>query len=73
YRYAIGYLKPFSEAAPRHPRIHAILGQCYEAVGDYQSAYGQYTMQLKVAPNNDAGGVARSRSRAIEMQFAPKK
>jgi predicted Zn-dependent protease len=73
YRYAIGYLKPFSEAAPRHPRIHAILGQCYEAVGDYQSAYSQYTMQLKVAPNNDAGGVARSRAQAIQMQFAPKK
>jgi len=34
-----------AEAVPGHPRFHAIPGQCYESVGDYQSAYNQYTMR----------------------------
>ena len=69
YKYAIGYLKPFSESVPNHPRIHAILGQCYEGAGDYQSAYAQYTMQLKVAPGGEAGNVAKTRANALRLKY----
>lgn len=69
YKYAIGYLKPFSESMPNHPRIHAILGQCYEGAGDYQLAYNQYAMQLKVAPGGEAGNVARTRVNALKLRY----
>ncbi|MEN6617637.1 MAG: M48 family metalloprotease [Syntrophorhabdus sp.] len=69
YKYAVQFLKPFSDSVPNHPKIHAILGQCYENIGDVQAAYTQYTMQLKVNPNNDAGTTARTRSQAIRMKL----
>ncbi|HBL23310.1 MAG TPA: hypothetical protein DDZ40_04255, partial [Deltaproteobacteria bacterium] len=68
YKYALIYLKPFSDAVPKHPRIHAVLGQCYEQVGDYPSAYNQYGMQLQVSPNSEAGKLARTRAQALKMK-----
>lgn len=69
YKSAIGYLKPLSESVPDHPRIHAILGQCYEATGQYQAAYAEYVMQLKVAPDSEAGNVAKTRANAIRLKY----
>jgi beta-barrel assembly-enhancing protease len=65
YKSAIGQLAPVAQAQPRHPRIHGVLGACYEAVGDSQSAYNAYVMQVKVDPNSEAGKQAAGRAKVL--------
>jgi beta-barrel assembly-enhancing protease len=66
FKAAIPHLARVAEARPNHPNIHGVLGQCYEQVNDLQSAYNQYTIQLKVAPNNEVG--KRSADRAGRLK-----
>lgn len=66
YRTAVNHLKPFADAQPKHPTIHGVLGICYEYVGDTNSAYNQYAMQVKVAPNNDMGKQASGRINTLK-------
>lgn len=73
YSSAIPHLQSFIQANPRHPQINTILGQCYEGVGDLRSAYNAYAAQINVAPNNDAGRLARTRAQAIQTGLAPNK
>ncbi|HEX2967082.1 MAG TPA: tetratricopeptide repeat protein, partial [Syntrophorhabdaceae bacterium] len=65
YRSAIEQLKEFAEAQPKHPRIHGILGECYERVGDLQSAYNEYTLQTQIDPNSEIGKYSATRASAI--------
>lgn len=65
YRAAIPNLKFVAEAQPKHPRVHGILGMCYEQVNDLSSAYTAYAMQLRVDPNNEVGKEAATRARVI--------
>ncbi|HPU29184.1 MAG TPA: M48 family metalloprotease [Syntrophorhabdaceae bacterium] len=66
---AIKYLKPFSEAYPKHPEIHGILGICYERIKNIRAAYEEYTMQIKVAPDNEMGRHAKSRLNILRNYF----
>ncbi len=61
YRQAIPPLKEVASAVPGHLEIHGMLGISYEAVGDSRSAYDEYILQLRVAPNNEYGRYAQSR------------
>jgi Flp pilus assembly protein TadD len=68
YKTAVNHLKPFADAQPKHPTIHGVLGICYENVGDANSAYNQYLMQVKVAPNNDMGKQAAGRINTLKSR-----
>ncbi|NIT04265.1 M48 family metalloprotease, partial [Candidatus Saccharibacteria bacterium] len=61
YRQAIPPLKEVASAVPGHLEIHGMLGISYEAVGESRSAYDEYVLQLRVAPNNEYGRYAQSR------------
>lgn len=65
YKTAVNHLKSFADTHPKHPEIHGILGLCYENVNDPSSAYREYAMQFKVAPNNDMGRRAVGRLQAL--------
>ncbi len=67
YKTAIPHLKLFSEAHPKHPEIHGILGICYENINDLYSAYEEYVMQLKVNPTNEMGRHAASRVGVLRL------
>jgi predicted Zn-dependent protease len=61
YRQATPLLKDVASTVPGHPEIHGMLGISYEALGDVRSAYNEYVLQVRVAPNNEYGKYARSR------------
>ena len=67
YREAIPHLKKYAEANPKHPEIFGVLGICYENTGDQSSAYQAYSLQVKVAPDNEMGKHAASRIPAIRQ------
>jgi beta-barrel assembly-enhancing protease len=73
YRAAIPHLSAFAEAKPKHPTIHTLLGQCYENVGDKKSAYDQYLMQVKAAPDGEAGKLASQRVTVLKPVVDPPK
>lgn len=62
---ALRQLNMFAEARPRHTEIHGIIGQCYEAIGDVRSAYDEYIMQVKIAPDTEMGVFAAKRLKAL--------
>ena len=66
YKEATPYLKTVAEGKPKHPEIHGILGICYENSGDISSAYNEYTVQVKVAPDNEIGRHAAARAKALK-------
>jgi tetratricopeptide (TPR) repeat protein len=67
YKTAVPHLNLFADVQPRHPEIHGILGICYENINDIYSAYNEYVMQLKVAPNNEMGKHAASRAAVLRL------
>lgn len=67
YNQALKYLKPFAGAQPGHPEIHGALGICYENLNDIYSAYNEYMLQLRVAPNNEMGRYAASRAAVLRL------
>jgi predicted Zn-dependent protease len=67
YKTALPHLNLFADVQPRHPEIHGILGICYENINDLYSAYNEYVMQLKVAPNNEMGKHAASRAAVLRL------
>ncbi len=69
YRNAIAYLKPFADAQPKHPRVHGILGMCYENVGDVNNAYNEYVKQAKIDPNSDVGKTSVERARSLQLKY----
>jgi len=69
YKNAVTYLKPFADAQPKHPRIHGILGICYENAGDINNAYSEYVKQTKIDPNSDVGKTSAERSRALQLKY----
>jgi predicted Zn-dependent protease len=71
YRQAIPLLKEVASAVPGHPEIHGMLGISYEALGDPQSAYNEYVLQLQVAPNNEYGKYAQSRISVLSPTQQP--
>ncbi|HOL05917.1 MAG TPA: M48 family metalloprotease [Syntrophorhabdaceae bacterium] len=66
---AIKYLKSFSEVYPKHPTVHGTLGTCYEKTNNLKAAYEEYTMQIKVAPDNEMGRYARTRLNILRNYF----
>ncbi|MCX5811523.1 MAG: M48 family metalloprotease [Proteobacteria bacterium] len=68
YKTALNHLKLFADTHPKHPEIHGVLGTCYENVNDPSSAYKEYAMQLKVAPNSDMGKRAAGRLQALGVK-----
>lgn len=58
---AIPHLRAFADAQPKHPEVFGTLGMCYEKIGDVASAFQAYTLQVKVAPDNEMGKHAASR------------
>ena len=68
FKSAITHLKPFADAQQKHPNVHGVLGMCYENVNDLNSAYNEYAMQVKVAPNNDMGRLAASRLTSLGIK-----
>jgi predicted Zn-dependent protease len=72
YKDAIPHLKIFSEAQSKDPEIHGILGICYENEGDLSSAYNEYFLQLKVAPDNETGRYAATREKALRNTVGQK-
>lgn len=66
YRNAINHLNIFVQAQPKHPRVYAILGQCYEGINDFSSAYNAYTAQLRVDSKSEAGKLSARRAEAIK-------
>lgn len=73
YKEAIPNLNLFAEAQPKHAQIHGILGICYEETGEIPSAYQEYMLQTKVAPDNDMGRHAASRVTALQPYLKKKK
>jgi beta-barrel assembly-enhancing protease len=73
YRNAIPNLKVFAEAQPKHAEIHGVLGICYEETGEMPSAYEEYVLQTKVAPDNDMGRHASKRATALKPSLEKKK
>jgi predicted Zn-dependent protease len=71
YRQALPLLKDVASAVPGHPEIHGMLGISYEALGDPQSAYNEYVLQLRVAPNNEYGKYAQSRISVLSPARQP--
>jgi Tfp pilus assembly protein PilF len=69
YRNAINPLKAFESAQPKHPRIHGILGICYENVNDLQSAYNQYLLQVKIDTQSDIGRHASTRIEVLRTRI----
>jgi len=69
YRNAINPLKVFESAQPKHPRIHGILGICYENINDLQSAYNQYLLQVKIDAQSDVGKHASSRIEVLRTRI----
>ncbi|MDH5202699.1 MAG: M48 family metalloprotease [Nitrospirota bacterium] len=61
YKTALPHLNFFAEAQSKHPEIHGILGICNENIGDLNSAYNEYVLQMKVAPDNEMGRHAAKR------------
>lgn len=61
YKTAIPHLDLFAGVQSKHKEIHGILGTCYENIGELSSAYNEYIMQLKVAPENEMGRYASTR------------
>ena len=73
YKAAIPHLSAFAEAKPKHATIHTLLGQCYENVGDRKAAYDQYLMQVKAAPDGEAGKLAAQRVTVLKPIVDPPK
>ncbi len=69
YRNAINPLKVFESAQPKHPRVHGILGICYENINDLQSAYNQYLVQVKIDTQSDIGRHASTRIEALRTRI----
>jgi predicted Zn-dependent protease len=69
YKNAITYLKPYADAQPKHPRVHGILGTCYENTGDVNNAYSEHVKQTKIDPNSDVGKASVERSRALQLKY----
>jgi Flp pilus assembly protein TadD len=69
YKNAIAYLKPFADAQPKHPRVHGILGMCYEGVGDVNSAYAEHVKQSQIDPKSDVGKASVERSKALRLKY----
>lgn len=67
YKKALKHLNIFSDAIPKHPEVHGYLGICYENLGDLRSAYREYSMQVKIAPNNEIGRYAQERLYVLRM------
>jgi hypothetical protein len=59
------HLKDVASAVPRHPEVHGMLGISYEALGDMRSAYNEYFLQVRVAPDNKYGIYAQRKLNAI--------
>lgn len=66
YKSSIPHLKEYAEVQPKHPEIHGVLGICYEKAGDTSSAYQEYLLQVKVAPDNEMGRQAASRTTVLK-------
>ncbi|MBI5643336.1 MAG: M48 family metalloprotease [Deltaproteobacteria bacterium] len=66
YRDAAPHLKGFASAQPKHPEVHGALGVCYEELGDARAAYGEYLMQIRVAPYNEMGRLAARRAAVLK-------
>lgn len=71
YNGAIKYLSIFSSMAPQHPEVHGYLGMCYERVGDIYSAFNEYSMQVRIAPDSQLGKHARQRLIALSPFIQP--
>lgn len=63
---ALRHLNYFAEAMPKHTEIHGILGICYEKINDPVSAYREYLLQVKIAPNTEMGVHAAKRLQIIK-------
>lgn len=63
---ALPHLSLFAEAQQQHPEVHGILGICYEARKDFPSAYREYQLQQKVAPDSELGRHATERAAALK-------
>jgi predicted Zn-dependent protease len=61
FRDALKHLTIVAEAIPKHPEVHGYLGICYENVNDLRSAYREYSLQVKIAPNNEIGRYSQER------------
>lgn len=73
YRGAVQYLKPFADGQPKHPEVHGVLGISYEQLNDIHSAYNEYVLQLKVAPDNEMGRHAAARAPALRALIEAQK
>ena len=73
YKEATPYLKTVAAGNPKHPEIHGVLGMCYENSGDISSAYNAYTVQVKVAPDNEIGRHAAARAAALKPAVEKKR
>lgn len=69
YKNAVTYLKPFADAQPKHPRVHGILGTCYENVGDINNAYSEHVKQAKIDPTSDVGKASVERARSLQLKY----
>ncbi|MBI4687655.1 MAG: M48 family metalloprotease [Nitrospirae bacterium] len=69
YKMAIPHLSLFAEAQPKHQDIHGILGICYESINDVRSAYNEYVIQLRVAPDNEMGRHAAARAPVLRQML----
>jgi beta-barrel assembly-enhancing protease len=67
YGPAISHLRLFADAQPKHPTVHGILGVCYEKSNDPQSAYNEYTNQVKIDSSSEIGRLSASRAEAIKQ------
>jgi predicted Zn-dependent protease len=65
YRNALNHLSIVAEAIPKHPEVHGYLGICYENVNDIRSAYREYSLQVRIAPDNEIGRYAQRRLAAL--------
>lgn len=61
FRDALKHLTIVAEAIPKHPEVHGYLGICYENVNDLGSAYREYSLQGKIASDNEIGRYSQER------------
>lgn len=66
YRKAINYFKRIADLIPMHQEVHGYLGICYENIGDLNSAYREYSLQVKINPNNELGIKALERIKFLQ-------
>jgi predicted Zn-dependent protease len=71
YRDALKHLGVVADAIPRHPEVHGYLGICYENLNDLRSAYREYSIQVRIAPNNEIGRYAQERLYALRFLRIP--